>query len=452
MTQSDALVPARRPAIAAVNRPGAGLCERTSAATLRASGRILVTALLFLSVTLIFLVSPMALFDLGFNYSDVGGTLFEKIHPGTWIAIIALICTAVGRGNPLTMLDAVVAQKGLAIFFATWILLLIYSGLIQKAPVTPFVDTFLLPIILFLLVNDTSEKQKRTLARIIHLIMAVNALLGIFEYLTGFRLTPQTEAMGAIEIDWRSTALFGHPLANASMAGAYILALSVGGGRDIAAILRPLAIALQLVALITFGGRASLVMTLILLCGVAIVNLIRILRGTRLDLLFVAMACFTLPFVVAACVAAAQAGFFDQMLDRFVNDRGSASTRIIMFKLFEIFPLRDIVLGPDLGTLASVQYLEGINYGIESFWIGFIMTNGLAISLIFFAGLAAFCWDLISVTRVATGLLLFYFFAVASTSVSLSAKNCLFAMFAMLILTMLRREPGPRPAVAGARR
>ena len=92
------------------------------------------------------------------------------------------------------------------------------------------------------------------------------------------------------------------------------------------------------------------------------------------------------------------------------------------------------------------------NYGIESFWIGFIMTNGLAISLVFFAGLAAFCWDLVGVTRAATGLLLFYFFAVASTSVSLSAKTCLFGMFVVLVLTMMRREPGTRSAFAGARR
>ena len=358
----------------------------------------------------------------------------------------------IGRGNPLTIFDSIVAQRGLAIFFATWILLFIYSAFIQKAPATPLVDTFLLPVILFLLVNDTGEKQKRALALVIHLVMTANAVIGISEYIGGFRLTPSTVGMETIEIDWRSTALLGHPLGNASMAGAYVLALGLGGGRDIAPLLRPLSIALQLVAMITFGGRASLVMTLGLLAAVAIGHLARILRGARLDLLFLAMACFALPFVATACVAAAQGGFFDQMLDRFVNDNGSASTRVTMFKLFEIFPLRDIVLGPDLGTLQSIQYLEGINYGIESFWIGFIMTNGLAISLIFFAGLAAFCWDLVSVTRPATGLLLFYFFAVASTSVSLSVKTCLFGMFVLLVLTLMRREPGSRSAFAGARR
>lgn len=452
MTHAGAFVPVRRPMIAGGHPRDVDIRERKSEAALQASGRAMVTALLFLSIALIFLVSPMALFDLGFNYGDTGGSFVEKIHPGTWVAILALICMAIGRGNPLTMFDSIAAQKGMAIFFATWVLLFIYSAFVQKAPVTPLVDTFLLPIILFLLVNDTGEKQKRALALVIHLLMTANALLGIFEYLTGFRLTPQTEGMGAIEIDWRSTALFGHPLADASMAGAYVLALSVGGGRDIAATLRPLAIALQLVAMITFGGRASLVTTLILLSGVAAANLTRILRGKRLDLLFVAAMCFALPFLGAACVAAAQGGFFDQMLDRFVNDRGSASTRIIMFKLFDIFPLRDIILGPDLGRLASVQYLEGINYGIESFWIGFIMTNGLAISLIFFAGLVAFSWNLVGATRAATGLLLFFFFAVASTSVSLSAKNCLFGMFVVLILTMMRREPRKHAACAGARR
>jgi hypothetical protein len=451
MSQTGALVRDRQPTIA---RPGRrpDPRERRSDAALRAGGRSLVTALLFLSVTLIFLVSPMALFDFGFSYGDSGGSFIQKIHPGTWIAALALICAAVGRGNPLTTFDAIIAQKGLAVFLATWLLVFIYSAFVQKAPATPLVDTFLLPIILFLLVEEASEKQKRALSLLIHLIMTANAALAIFEYLTGFHLTPETDAMGAVEIDWRSTAFFGHPLGNASMAGTYVLALCLGGGRDIAAVLRPLAVVLQLAAMVTFGGRASLVATLILLSGMAVVKLMQILRGARIGLLPLAMLCFALPFVAAAGVAAVQAGFFDQLLNRFANDNGSASTRVIMLKLFDIFPLRDIILGPDLGTLASVQYLEGINYGIESFWIGFIMTNGLAISLIFFAGLAAFCWDLVSTTRAATGLLLFSFFLVASTSVSLSVKTCLFAMFVVLILTLMRREPGKQPAFAGARR
>ena len=440
------------PASAAAGRHDARIRRNASDAALRSAGRSIVVSLLVLSVTLIFLLSPMALFNLGFNYGDTGGSFIEKIHPGTWIASIALICAAVGQGNPLRLFDKIAAHSGVTIFLVTWVLLFVYSGLIRKVPATPFVDTFLLPIILFLLVNDTSEKQKRWLALLVHLFLTTNALLGIIEYLTGFRLTPATEAMGAIQIDWRSTALLGHPLANASMAGAYALALSIGGGRDLPPLLRPLAIALQLVAMVTFGGRASLVTTLVLLAGVAIMRWMRILRGARVDVLSVAMLCFAVPLIVTAGVAAAQAGFFDQMLDRFINDRGSASTRVIMFKLFEILPLRDIFLGPNLDTLASIQYQEGIDYGIESFWIGFILTDGLAISLIFFVGLAAFCWDLVRVTRLTTGLLLFSFFAVASTSVSLSVKTPLFGMFVVLILTLMRGgEPGA-PAFAGARR
>ncbi|HWG04175.1 MAG TPA: VpsF family polysaccharide biosynthesis protein, partial [Beijerinckiaceae bacterium] len=286
---------------------------------------------------------------------------------------------------------------------------------------------------------------------LVHFFMNVNAILGIVEYLTGFRLTPPSAELGSFAVDWRSTALFGHPLANASMAGAYALALAVGGGRDLPAFLRPLAIALQSVALVTFGGRAALVTALILLAGVAILRLIHILRGGRFNIVSVAVLCFAIPLVATASIVAAQAGFFDQLLARFVSDEGSASTRIIMFRLFDILPLRDIILGPDLDTLASIQYQEGIDYGIESFWIGFILTDGLAISLIFFAGLAAFCWDLVRVTRPATSLLLFFFFVVASTSVSLSVKTPLFAMLIVLLLGLMRHSR-PERKLAGARR
>ncbi|HEY8194395.1 MAG TPA: hypothetical protein VIF13_05045, partial [Hyphomicrobium sp.] len=39
-----------------------------------------VVAMLYLTV------SAMMLLNLGFNYDDAGGSVFEKVHPGTFIA------------------------------------------------------------------------------------------------------------------------------------------------------------------------------------------------------------------------------------------------------------------------------------------------------------------------------------------------------------------------------
>ena len=77
---------------------------------------------------------------------------------------------------------------------------------------------------------NLQQDDKRRAALIIHAILCANALLGLYEYLSGWRLTPYVAGTLLIEVDWRSTALLGHPLANASVTGSYALILGIGGG------------------------------------------------------------------------------------------------------------------------------------------------------------------------------------------------------------------------------
>ena len=113
----------------------------------------------------------------------------------------------------------------------------------------------------------------------------------------------------------------------------------------------------------------------------------------------------------------------------------------IVFVLFNYITWEDLVFGPDSALISSLQRTEGIEYGIESFWVAFILTNGIAMSVIFFLALFAFSWQLVAVTRIESAILLVYFYLLASTSVSLSAKTCSFGMFVIMVLTMMRVDP-----------
>ena len=418
-------------------------------------GRIGVRALVYASLCMLFLISPQRLHAWGIDYESPGGLPFAKVHPGTWAALAALALAAVRAGNPIDFFIRAGRHRGLTIFFVIWLMLLAFIVGVEKTPFTPIVDAFLLPMVLFVLVAERVIPSPRGLALLIHVLLAANGVLGIVEYLTGWRLTPFTAGVLIQTGDWRSTAFIGHPLANASITGAYILTLALGGGRDLPGWMRPLLIALQLLALVAFGGRTALVMTLFLLAAIVVVHASAILSGRRLQMSHAAIFCFCAPFVIGALLIAAQAGFFDRLLERFINDNGSAEARIIMLRVFSMFPLRQIMLGPDQSWLASLQYQEGINYGIESFWISFILVHGVIMSLIFFAGLAAFCVDLVRVTRPASLLLLVYFFGIASSSVSLSVKTCSFGLL-VAVMTILMRPTAPRPVAAhrkaGARR
>lgn len=412
---------------------------RASEALFQALGSLVLTFMTGLGIVLMFVLSAMALFHFGLNYEAPGGSFIEKIHPGSWLIFLALLLAMLGHGNPVRFLDQVVPRHpGLALFLVTWVLLLVQVIVVQKAPFTPLIDTFLMPIALVVLIDRLSETAKRNLARIVHLIFFANALLGLYEFIAGYRLTPYFAGTVEILDDWRSTSLFGHPLANAILSGSYIVAICVGGARDLPGFLRPATIVLQLSAMVAFGGRSSLVLALVFVGLSGIFRAGAVLRGRKVNLAGAACVMLLAPLALLAFANIAGSGFFDQLLLRFVDDNGSAKARLVLLHLFEIIPVRDIILGPDPSYLASLLRQEGSEYGLESFWLATILSYGLVISLIFFAGLFAFCRDLVVASKPGSVWVLVFFFIIASTSVSLSAKTCVFGLIVTILLILLR--------------
>ena len=406
-----------------------------------ALGRSLITALTGLAVLMLHLLSAMVLYRFGLNYESTGGSFVEKVHPASWLVFITFGLALLGSGNPLRYLDRVLArQPGTVIFLATWLLLLVHIIFFQKMPFTPIIDTFLMPMVLLVLLRALSEQAKGNLARLMHLIYFANALLGLYEFLTGFRLTPYTAGTLEIIDDWRATSLFGHPLGNAILTGSYVVAICCGGARELPGLLRPAMIGLQLAAMVAFGGRTSLVFTLLFALVAGGASLFGLLRGKRVSLVGASFAFVALPLGLAGLAVLANSGFFDQLIQRFVDDNGSAKARLVMIHLFDLISPRDILLGPDPAFLGSLLRLEGTEYGLESFWLATILSYGLIVSLIFFAGLFAFLRDLVVACKPGAIWVLIFFFIIASTSVSLSAKTAVFGLVVCIMLILLRPD------------
>ena len=412
-------------------------------------GRNIVRGLTLASVASIFAISPLMLYDWGFKYGDAGGSIVEKVHPGTWLALLAVVATGLGRGNLLFALDDFVRSRAVAAYLLGLGTLFAFTIEVRNAPFTPWIDTFVLPALLYVLIQNMETLDKRRAELIIHVLLNANAALGLYENITGYRLTSFVAGQFLLETDWRSTALLGHPLANALATGTYAIILGLGGGRDLPGWLRLPVLGLQLIAMVAFGGRTSLVMTLLILAFVGLRRLAVLLMGGRFDALRAGLLFMGLPALGAVILNGAGAGFFDRMIGRFIDDNGSASARVVMLRLFDYISWEGIVFGPDPTLIGPLQYMLGIEYGIESFWVAFVLMNGLAVSLVFFAGLAAFSWRLFIDTRPATLTLLFYYYFIASTSVSMSSKTCALGIFATMILTMMRAYgPGLKPAAA----
>jgi hypothetical protein len=396
--------------------------------------------LFVLSVLLVFLVSPMRLDAWGVPYDMPGGDVFSKVHPGAWAALLAAGLGALFVRAPRDAVDRFVAHRGLLAFFSAWLFLLATTVLFLDVPFTPLIDAFLLPMVYFFLFVAGLVRPDRRLARMLHVIMAANAALGIVEHVTGWRLTPYPFAM----YDPRPTAFLGHPLANASMTGAYLLALAFGGGRDLPRPVLAAALLLQGLAAIAFGGRAAA----ILVACVLLVRLgfacVKFASGKRIERSTIALCLVCIPIVAAAAAIVVQSGFLDSFFQRFVTDRGSAEARVIMFRVLSEIPFRQILFGPDPNLLSSLQFEENIPAGIESFWISFALQYGLVVSCIFFLALLLFCLDVIRTCRPGSAVILAYFFIVASTSVSLSAKSCIFAELIVIVMVLMKDERSAR--------
>ena len=79
------------------------------------------------------------------------------------------------------------------------------------------------------------------------------------------------------------------------------------------------------------------------------------------------------PLAAIALVAAYELGAFDTLTNRLFDDEGSAGTRIEMFELFRYLSVYDLVFGPDPSVLMTWVRLHGLEYGIESFVIAFVL-------------------------------------------------------------------------------
>jgi len=270
-------------------------------------------------------------------------------------------------------------------------------------------------------------------------------VLALGEYLTGWRLTPFVIDGESLDYEWRATALLGHPLANAMITGTYIILLAVGGGRDLPWLLRAVSFTTCLAAMTAFGGRGALVLVLAVLALLAARKALSVLNGAALDTRAMMASILAVPVAGAGLLYLAHTGFFDRLVERFVDDTGSAQTRLDMTQLFSHIPLQELLFGPDPRVLTTWQDMLGLQRGIESFWISMTLSYGLLVAGLVFLGLLAHCWTVARRCRPGAAWALVYFIAVASTSLSLAGKSGVLTIATLLPLVLLRRPPVPSP-------
>ena len=392
-------------------------------------------------VVLLLLVSPLTLYMFGWQYFDTGGSPLEKFHPATLLAAALFLVMAASYGNPLVGFAEIFKRHTALIPYLTAnLFMMAYAAMIVKLPVTIFIETFIGAALIFLLFHDLDETAARRLALLVHALLAMNALLAFYEVFAGFRLTPLVINGEELLDEPRATSLLGHPLGNALLMGGYVVMLALGGGRDLPVALRPICFLIALASLVPFGGRAATAATLVALLLLGLRRALAILQGAPFDARSVLAGLIILPLAGLGLVAAYELGAFDTLAGRLFDDEGSAGTRIEMFELFRYLSAYDLIFGPDPNTLMTWVRLHGLEYGIESFVVAFVLNYGLLATFLFFPPLALFFYHLMRCSRPGAGLVIVYFLAVSLTSISLSAKSPTLSIFVMLLSILMRPE------------
>jgi hypothetical protein len=414
-----------------------------------------------ISIVIFFAVSPLVLAKFGVNYETSGGSPIEKVHPGTFVAVLALALRLASSAHPIKLLwHLMTHQLGLFFFICTYFFATAYAALFLKVPFSPMVDTFLLPAVFALLLQDLDERSARFLALILGLLLCANACIAFAEYLLHWRLVAFDVPEGvtadprradlvfdwraSLALEWRATALLGHPLENGFIISAFILSLASAGSRWIPTIVRFPLLLLELASMVTFGSRASLVLTLIFTSLIASYRTaIFLMQRKRLNLNVAIIAVLIPPLLAGLSAYLSETGFFDRLIERFSNDSGSAETRLRMFEMFRPIGVYDLLFGPDQAVTKTWQRLEGLEFGIESFWVGLPLLYGLIISIVIFIGLASFCHALIKISGRGTAIVLLVFFLTASTSASLTEKAPSLGMVTVIVMLFLRKDTRP---------
>ena len=205
-----------------------------------------------------------------------------------------------------------------------------------------------------------------------------------------------------------------------------------------AQLLKPVVFLIAAAGMVVFGGRAATGLVVLFVAWHVLRRVADVVRGRPFDPALVLVGLVGLPVLAGGVLVLGEAGFFDKFLSRLIDDHGSASTRVEMFELFKHLSWAEILLGPNADYVHNLMRHYGLDYGIESFWVAVVLAYGMIAGVVFFVGLFLFCSEVVKV-RPASLAAILYFFAVASASLSLSAKTHGFSMFVVMILVLLPR-------------
>lgn len=383
----------------------------------------------------LFLLPNSLLNLIGINYMGTGGSALGKLHPSFYLSLTALGFTfLLSRSVAGHFSNAVKGTYRLPM--AAAILTTFVTMILSRSGTGDFsaaIVTFLTPAIVAYVFQFASTKSRQFIYNFLVIFFAINSLVGLVELVTSWRLLPYYVSDQIITFDRRPTALLGHPLLNALLTGAFLLAMitrQITLGQKVPQLLQ---MALHGAAIFAFGGRASLAFLVIISGIYALRHSGLIVRAkVRQSVRSMALVISGILFFVVLTVT----GVTETLLDRFVNATDSTNTRFAALSLLEMLSFREWLIGVE--GPARTFYLNVLQtpFGIEISVIAMIYVYGLPLAALLIWSTYRLLFQWASNDYPGKRYLVVFFIMSTLTSLSIGSKSLLISQFLIILFCL----------------
>lgn len=392
--------------------------------------------LLALAVTADMLLSADMLLRLGIPYDAPYGPPFAKLHPGTYCLFLAWLLAMLSHGNPLRVFAGQMVQHRLLAICLTC-MLVVFAWVLMRHGASGaafIIESLWTPAIAVFVLYLLDRVRHRQIAQLILLLLTGNAVLALFEALLQTRLTPLHPGIEVsfAEPYFRASALLGHPLHNAMITVSLLPAVLLLPW----SLPRRLLVGLLLVlALLAFGGRASLVLGGVFYGGYAVFKTVQNLLRGRFSYLQLTGGSLAVMLGLTALVGlVAGTGLGARIFENLQLD-SSASVRLRVWDAFGYLSGEDLWMGVSPAQIDHISLrigLDPIFEAIENFWIYLFMQFGILGFIPFLIGLGCLLAVLWKAANPSMRLAVLVYFLAASTANTLASKT-----ISLLLLTIV---------------
>jgi hypothetical protein len=400
-----------------------------------------------LAVAVHLLVSSNLLLACGIDYASPGGNPLAKFHPGTYLVGLALLIYCAPSARPAQRFGALLRrQAATGWMLGAFILCGVYYVLsLGPSGLATLVESYVAAGVLALLAAEATPRQARCLGWVMLAAFTIAAPLAIAETLLHWHLVPVylgSERFVESPQDWRAAALYDHPLTGAMMMEIAILLLLTTGAP---LLIKAAGTALFLTALVAFGGRTALLVTLLVLAGLGAAALLRGLLTRRLSASVTAAVlagAVILPVALSALVTQTSIG---SRIAQHAYADDSADERLLVWTIPAMMSPRQLLFGASAAQ--QTELMQRLGFGspyndIENFWLLSFINLGLFGFVIYLAGLLPFLAGVWRAASVMGRLALVATMAIATTSNSLARKSdILFTLIAAIFAMRGFGEP-----------